>query len=159
MHPTSAQSPRRFLQDTLLAGLGAALTSGAPSTLFAWWTGADVLEATRAAGAMLIPADSTLPELIAAATVVHLSVSLFWAAVLTRLLPRKFTIAAAMLAAAGIAVLDLRVIGRFFPEVHALPFWPQFADHLAWGATVGAVLSWRFRREARPNPDRVHWKQ
>jgi hypothetical protein len=142
------QSSHHIWQDTLLAGLSAALTSGAPSTLFAWWTGGDVLEATRAAGAMLIPIDSSTVELIAAATFVHLTISLFWAAVLTLTLPRRHTVTAATLAAAAIAVLDLRVIGRLFPEIHALPFWPQFADHLAWGLTVGAVLERRLHRRA-----------
>jgi hypothetical protein len=47
------------------------------------------------------------------------------------------------LAGAAIAVLDLRIIALLFDEVYALPFWPQFADHLAWGLTVGAVLKWR----------------
>ena len=40
-----------------------------------------------------------------------------------------------------IALLDLRAIAPlFFPEVAALPFGPQLADHLAWGAVVGIVL-------------------
>jgi hypothetical protein len=33
------------------------------------------------------------------------------------------------------------VIGRFFPEIRALAFWPQFADHLAFGAILGGVLA------------------
>lgn len=57
---------------------------------------------------------------------------------------------AALSAATAIAVLDLRIIGRLLPEVYALPFWPQLADHLAWGITVGAVLKWRLdNRSAR----------
>lgn len=143
----SKHHSRCFWQDILLAGVVAAVTSGAPSTLWAWWTGGDVLEATRAAGAMLIPAQSSTVELLGAATLVHLSVSLFWAGVLTTILPRRHTAIAAVTATAVIAVLDLRIIGRMFPEIQALPFWPQFADHLAWGITVGVVLQWRFQKQ------------
>ena len=139
-------SSRSYWQDTLAAGLVAAVTSGAPSTLYAWLSGDDWLEATRAAGAMLIAVDASTPELLAAATLVHLSVSLFWAAVLAGTLPRRHVIMTATIAAAAIAVLDLRVLGPLFPEVYALSFWPQFADHLAWGITAGAVLAWRWRR-------------
>jgi hypothetical protein len=35
----------------------------------------------------------------------------------------------------------LRVIAPLFsPEVARLSFWPQFADHLAWGLLVGVTL-------------------
>jgi hypothetical protein len=54
--------------------------------------------------------------------------------VLSWLLTRTRTTLWAVAALAGIAVLDLRVIGRLFPEIYALAFWPQFADHLAFGA-------------------------
>ena len=50
---------------------------------------------------------------------------------------------------AAVALLDLRVIAPLlFAEVAALPFWPQFADHLAWGALLGGTLQWRRRRVA-----------
>jgi hypothetical protein len=56
-------------------------------------------------------------------------------------------IAIAVVAAALIAMLDLRVIApSWFPEVAVLPFWPQFADHLMWGLSVGVALRWRWRR-------------
>ena len=133
--------------DALAAGACAAIVSAIPSTLYAWWTGGDVMEATRAAGAMLIASDSSDAELFSAAAVVHIFVSAFWSAVLTWLLPRERTMMWAIARARRIALLDLRVIAPlFFPEVYALPFWPQFADHLAFGATLGAVLQWRFRQ-------------
>jgi len=68
------------------------------------------MQATRAAGAMLISADSSDAALFWAAALVHSIVSLFWAAVLTWTLPRKYTFWWALVAAAGIAVLDLRVL-------------------------------------------------
>jgi hypothetical protein len=136
-------------QDVVVAAACAAVLSGLPSTLLAWWTGADPLEATRAAGTMLIPADSGDVALFWAAALVHVSVTLFWAVLLALALPRKRLVAWALLAAAVIAVLDLRVIARLFPEVYALSFWPQFADHLAWGAAFGGALSWRLRTRER----------
>jgi hypothetical protein len=53
------------LSDALIAGGCAALFSGIPSTLYAWFTGGNVMEATCAAGAMLIPASSSDRELFA----------------------------------------------------------------------------------------------
>jgi hypothetical protein len=109
-----------------------------------------MMEATRAAGAMLIPMSSPTVALLVAAALVHSSVSFFWAAVLTWILPRKRVFLWAVVAAVGIAILDLRVIARLlFPAVYALDFWPQFADHLAWGAVVGTALHWRIHRRAR----------
>ena len=136
-------------RDVAMAAAVAALVSGVPSTLHAGWTGGDLLEATRAAGAMLVPADSSDAQLVPAAAFVHVTISLFWAAVLAPVLPRKRLLAWALLASAAIALLDLRLIGRFFPAIYALPFWPQFADHLAWGGAFGVTLNWRMRaREA-----------
>jgi hypothetical protein len=133
-------------RDAFLAALIAALIGGIPSTGFAMLTGRDVLEATRAAGAMLISPQSGPFELLAAATIVHLSVSFFWATILAGLLPRRRIVLWSTLVASAIAIVDLRLIGRLFPEIFALPFWPQFADHLAWGFTVGVVLDWQQRR-------------
>ena len=143
MNWSSPYRTRSYLGDVVTAGACAALFSGVPSTLYAWITGGDVLEATRAAGSMLISANSSDRHLIMAAAIVHLSVSLFWAAVLTWLLPHRRTVLWAMIALAAIALLDLRLIGRIFPEIYALPFWPQFADHLAFGAILGGTLKWR----------------
>ena len=139
----------RFWEDAVIAGGCAALLSGVPSTVHAWWTGGDLLQATRAAGAMLIPASSSDAALFAAATLVHGAVSMFWAIVLAWLLPPRHLVLGSLLALAAIAILDLRIIGPLFPEVYALPFWPQFADHLAFGAVFGVVLAWRTRRRRR----------
>jgi hypothetical protein len=136
--------------DALIAGSCAALLSGIPSTLHAWFTGADVMEATRAAGAMLIPASSGDRELVLAAALVHIAVSAFWTAILVPVLPPRHTAAWAILALAGVAVLDLRVIGQLFPEILALDFWPQLADHLAFGAVLGGVIAYRRHRRSRP---------
>lgn len=138
---------RAFAADVLASGTAAAILGGVPSTVHALATGGDPLEATRAAGAMLVDPASADATLIAAAALAHLGVNFFWTALLVWLLPRRRVLAWALVAAAAIALLDLRVIAPlFFPEVHALAFGPQLADHLAWGAALGGVLAWRWRR-------------
>ena len=147
-----------WFRDVVVAGGSAALLSGIPSTLYALVTGGDPMQATRAAGAMLIASTSGDAALFAAAAVVHLAVTIFWATVLSLLLPPRHVIAASVAALALVAVIDLRVIARIaFPEVYALPFWPQFADHLAWGASFGLALAWRrglIQAKKRPEPTR-----
>lgn len=124
------------------AWLLATLLSGIPSTLYALVTGGDSLEATRAAGAMVMDADAPFRKLFVAAAIVHASVSLFWAFILWVVLPYQRTVLWALAASAGIALLDLQLIApTFFPEVAALEFWPQFADHLMWGACVGFAFA------------------
>lgn len=131
-------------RDLLYAWLLATVFSGLPSTLHALVTGADPLEATRAAGAMLVPAATNTPTLVAAAAIVHPAVSLFWTAVFGWLLPRRHVALWAVAGSAAVALLDLRVIAPLvFPSVAALPFWPQFADHLMWGALLGGTLQAR----------------
>lgn len=138
-------------RDLFWAWLVATVFSGLPSTLYALATGADPLEATHAAGAMLLPATTDKATLVAAAFLVHPAVSLFWTLVFARLLPARHLLAWAIAGSAVVGWLDLRVIAPLlFSEVAALPFWPQFADHLAWGALLGATLQYRLRRASRP---------
>jgi hypothetical protein len=136
----------RVFRDLFYAWLAATALSGIPSTLYAFLTGGDVTEATRAAGAMLIAAESSMTRLFLAAAVVHSLVSAFWAAILFFILPRRHMLLWALIASAAIGMLALLVIApRLFPEVAALAFWPQMADHLMWGACLGGVLQWRSR--------------
>jgi hypothetical protein len=148
---TGIELSLRFeLRDLFQAWLMATLFSGLPSTLYALATGGDPLEATRAAGAMLLPLASDTATLVAAATLVHLTVSLFWAAIFGALLPRQRITCWALIGAAAVAVFDLRVIAPLlFPAVAKLAFWPQFADHLMWGALLGATLGYRQTRGAK----------
>ena len=142
----SYQKNNAYGRDLLAAGWTATLVGGLPSTLYALATGGDPLEATRAAGAMLLPASSGTVELVLAAAVVHVCVSFFWAAVLVRILPRQHVILCSTAAAAIIGLIDLRVIApAFFPEVADLALGPQMADHLMWGASLGWVLARRRR--------------
>ena len=134
---------RREVEDAVVAGLVAALVSGAPSTLHALATRADPLEATLAAGTILLRHERRPSRLLLTAALVHVTLSVGWALVLARLLPRRRTRAAGAAAGLAIAALDLGLIGRSFSRVRALPLLPQLADHVAYGATVGAVLARR----------------
>jgi hypothetical protein len=117
----------------------AAVLSGAPSTAHALATGRDPLEATKAAGSILLPAETRTLPLVAAAAPVHLALCVGWALALERAGVRGAVRGAA--AGLGIAALDLGLVGRGFPRVRALPLAPQVADHLVFGAIVGAVLA------------------
>lgn len=150
---TSTYCPRRVrvidsetLHDGIAAGSAAALVSGAPSTLYGLLTGGRLLEPSLAAGTLLLPYERRRARLLPAAAAVHLALSLGWALVLAVALPRERTVALGALAGLGIAALDLGAIGRRYPRIRALPQLPQVADHLAYGATVGAVLRLRRRR-------------
>ena len=137
---------KRSFGDLVRGWVAATLLSGLPSTVWIVVTGGDVLEPTRAAGAMLLPHESATGKLVLAAAIVHSMVSAFWAVILWRLVPRRATLAWALLAAVLIALLDLKLIAPvFFPRVAALEFWPQLADHLMWGASFAIALDWRRR--------------
>ena len=119
----------------------AAVVSGAPSTVWALASGRDPLEATLAAGSVLLPHETRRKQLVVAAVPVHLALSFGWAAVLERVLPPRREIASGAFAGLVIGVVDLAVARRLFPRVRALPIAPQLADHVAYGATVGCVLA------------------
>jgi hypothetical protein len=133
------------LADTAVAGLAGAVLSGIPSTAWSLARGDDVLDGGRAAGAMLLPRATSTPVLLAAAVPVHLALSLGWAAVLSAVLPPRAEPAAGLAAGLAIATLDLELIGRRFPAIRALPQGRQWADHAAYGLTVGIVLRMRRR--------------
>jgi hypothetical protein len=129
----------------VVAGLIAAAVSGAPSTTWTLVRGGDVLEGARAAGALVLPWERRAAVLLAAAVPVHLALSLGWAALLARVLPPRREPLWGALAGLAIATLDLGVIGRRIAAIRALDQPAQWADHLAYGATVGAVLRARRR--------------
>jgi len=133
------------VQEGLVAGAVAAVLSGAPSALHAVATRASPLEPTLAAGTLLAPRERRPHVLLLAAVPVHIVLSLGWAVLLAAFLPRRRTVAYATLAGLAIAALDLGVVGRRFPRIRALALVPQVLDHVAYGATVGAVLSSRRR--------------
>jgi hypothetical protein len=137
------------MEPWLHAGLVAAVVSGAPSTAIALVRGDDVLDGARAAGTLLLPrARGTLP-LLAAAVPVHLVLSLGWAAVLDRTVPRGREVAGGVLGGLAIAALDLGVVGRRLPAIRSLPQGRQWADHVAFGLAVGVTLARARRLDSR----------
>jgi hypothetical protein len=138
-----------LLGDALAAGFAGAVLGGVPSTAYALATGRDPLEATVAAGTLLLPHERRPGRLLLAGAATHVAISLGWAAVLASTLPRRRTVVAGAAVGLAIAVLDLGVLGRRFPRLRALPLGPQLADHAAYGAVVGAVLA---RRRAHRMP-------
>ena len=132
-------SPERA-RSGLRAGVIAAVVSGIPSTLHALATGRDPLEATKTAGTLLLPHERRTGLLLAAAAPAHVAISVAWALLLARVLPRRRTILAGALAGAAIYVVDVQLVGRRVARLRALPQLPQLADHVLYGATVGALL-------------------
>ena len=126
----------------VVAGLAGAVLSGAPSTVYAVAAGESVLEGARAAGTILLPSEHRTLPLLISATVAHLALSLGWAAVLARVLPRDHRRRWAPAAGVAIAALDLGVVGRRIPAIRALAPGPQVADHVAYALTVAAALDY-----------------
>jgi hypothetical protein len=126
------------LSRAVRAGAVAAVLSGAPSTLHAVATGRDPLEATLAAGSILLPGETRRAHLVAAAVPVHVALSLGWTILLGAAGIR--TARTGAVAGLAIAALDLGVAGRRLPRIRALPLLPQVADHAAFGAIAGWML-------------------
>ncbi|MDQ3066426.1 MAG: hypothetical protein M3R12_04640 [Actinomycetota bacterium] len=123
----------------LRAAAWAAALSGIPSTAHALATGRDPFEAVYAAGTILLPGETNRRRLVAAAIPVHLALSLGWTLALER--ARVRGVRSGALAGLAIAALDLGVVGRRLPRIRALPLVPQLADHAAFGAIAGRLLS------------------
>ena len=134
---------RATLRDGTAAGAWAAVLSGAPSTAEALLRGGDPIEASAAAGSILLPEETRRGRLLLAAVPVHLALSLSWACVVAFLAPRGREVPFGAAAGLAIAALDLGVVGRRFPRIRALRPLPQVADHVAFGLVVGWVLARR----------------
>lgn len=143
--------PRFAIEDAVFAGAAAGIISGAPSTIISLWRREDALEASLAAGTLLLPREQRRGRLLVAAALVHGTLSLGWALLLAVALPRRATIRWSVIAGMTIAVIDLGVVGRHFERIRMLPSVPQIADHLAYALSVGAVLSARRNRREVPS--------
>jgi hypothetical protein len=131
----------------LKAGLVGAVVSGFPSTVFTLLQRGDPAEGARALGKVLLPREERTLVLLAAGAPVHGALSIGWAYVLAAALPERREPWWGAVGGLGIAALDLAVLGRFFPPIAALPQGRQWADHVAFGLSVGLVL--RKSRHAR----------
>ena len=139
-----------FWSDVGYTVLFASFLSGIPSTLLAYLTDRDMLEATRAAALMLATEDSSKLQLALSAIVVHGFLTFFWASVLTLFAPRKHAILVSFLLMIVVGFFNLLVMAPlFFPSIVPLDFWPQMMDHAALGFSFGLVLYWRSERRAK----------
>lgn len=143
---------RTWLLTTVLAAVAAGVLSGIPSTVWAFVTDGDPWEATQAAAQVLVHRDTWFPLQVAAATIVHGGMSLFWSGVLCAVLSPKRAVLDGVGAGFSIAVLDMLAIGPMVPSMRELPFLPQLADHLCFGGIVGAVIAWRGIRATEQSP-------
>ena len=134
------------LRAGLRAGAVAGALSGVPSTVHAVATGRSPFDALQAAGTLLLADDAPSSAQAAAGVFAHGAISLGWGVVLAAVLPRRRTVVWGALAGLAVAGLDLGVLGRRWPRIRALPTLPQVADHIAFGALVGAVVSRAGRR-------------
>ena len=139
----SGRVVRPDLRESLRAALPAALLSGLPSTIHALIVKADPLEATAAAGSILLPGEARRARLIVAAIPVHLGLSVAWAVAMAAVLPRRNPPLEGTVSGLVIAAVDLGVIGRRFPRIRALRSLPQIADHVAFGILVATILARR----------------
>jgi hypothetical protein len=129
-----------FLQDGIRAAIPAALFSGLPSTVHALLTKTDPLEASLAAGSILVPREQRPLQLLFAAVPVHIALSLGWAVLLAAALPRKKPVTEGVATGLAIAAFDISVVGRRYPRVRALRVLPQIADHVAFGVIASLAL-------------------
>jgi len=142
---------REILENGVAAGVIAGAVSGAPSTLDALVRHLDPLEATAAAGSLLLPDEHRRQRLLLAGLFVHGILSSGWGIALAAALPPKRTALWGALAGSLIAAFDLGLVGRGNPRIRSLPIAPQVADHLAFGVIVGLGLARRRARPARGN--------
>jgi hypothetical protein len=115
--------------------LVAGLLSGGPSTAMTLARRENLLDSTRAAGTLLGKRS------LVRGGVAHVAITVFWTAVLAVVLPKRRPVLEGVIAGAGIAALDLGIVGRRFPEIGALDAGPQVLDHLAFGVVASVVLA------------------
>lgn len=125
----------------------AAVFSGAPSTLYALMRHRDPLEATAAAGSILLRDEVRTSRLLVAAIPVHLTLSAAWAVAMAAVLPRRRVLAEGTCAGLVIAAIDLAFVGRLYPRIRALDPLPQVADHIAFGIIAAVALDRLDRRD------------
>lgn len=128
-------TPVTFAHSVLIAGA----LSGIPSTLHSLVTGRDPLEATRAAGTIVLH-DHDDRGLLVAGCIVHGVLTLAWTAVSRPLVAgRRHRVLGGAALGLLIGSVDLAIAEWRYPRVAQLPTLAQLADHAAFGALVGAT--------------------
>lgn len=130
---------RRSPSDVIVAATVAGVVSGVPSTVHAIATGRSAMAAAEAAGEVVGRTG------LVGGVVSHTLMTFGWTATLAVTLPSRRTVAWGAVAGLAISALDLAVADRRFPAITALPRLPQVADHVLFGAVVGALLAHRSR--------------
>lgn len=131
---------KRVLTTAVLAGTAGSI----PSTLLALATGGDWMAPVNAVAAMAGAQHLALLPRLCAAAGVHFAISAVWVWLLFALLPGHRTVIWAMAAGIMVAAVDLLILAPlFFAGVASLPLFPQFVDHIVWGATAGALVKRR----------------
>ena len=141
LHASLSSMGTSLLRVGLHAGAVAGVLSGAPSTVHAVVTRRSPLDAARAAGTLVLGDDVPPRRLVVAGVAAHGVISLGWGVALAVVLPRRRAVLWGAVAGLAIAGVDLGVLGRRWPRIRALPPLPQIADHVLYGALVGAVLT------------------
>jgi hypothetical protein len=134
---------RDYVGDGIAAAAVAGTLSGAPSTVHALVTGRGVLDSTRAIAGLVGLGGTPGPVQLATGAALHSAISLGWSTVAAFTLPRRYTVLAGALAGVVVGIVDLGIGRRRVPAMAVLPLGPQLADHVAFGALVGAVIAHR----------------
>ena len=128
----------------------AATLSGLPSTLHALVTERSLIAAvryvrdtTRAVGTLIPPGRPGFGRGLA----VHLAVSMLCGEALAWTLPRGHSLPWGASAGLAIGVLNVGVIGRWFPAIRGLPFGPQLADNVMFGIVFAVALDQQDRHD------------
>jgi hypothetical protein len=129
------------LRAGLTAGAVAGAVSGAPSTVHSLVTRRSPLDAVRASGTLLLGQEARPRRLVVAGVAAHGVLSLGWGMALAVVLPRRRAVLCGAVAGLAIAGMDLGILGGRWPRIRTLPLLPQIADHVVYGAVVGAVLT------------------
>jgi hypothetical protein len=145
MFGRKAVERRGIVEATVLA----ATLSGVPSTLHAFIKGRGlrsaavyVYDATCAAGTLVPPGRPGFGR----GVLVHVAISMLCGEGLARTLPVDHSVEWGAAAGLMIGVVNVGVIGRWFPAIRGLPLVPQLVDNMTFGAVFAAMLDHRGRR-------------
>jgi hypothetical protein len=139
------------LRDGLRAAVPATLLSEFPSTVYALLARRDSLEASVAAGSILIPREQRTDRLLVAAIPVHIILSAAWAVVLGGALPRKRPILKGTIAGLAISAIDLGIVGRRYPRIRALKACRR--SRITWYSALSPQSPWAANVELPDGPD------
>jgi hypothetical protein len=142
---------RLAASDTVAAALIAGFLSGLPTTQWRLVRGEEEFWGWGAAAAVagqLVDSWGLVEAFrVPAIAIVQSGMSLLWAGVLCRLLPRRCTLIVGLGSAFLIYQLDMLAVRLILGEIPETLLPSQLVEHLLFGGLVGAVVGWRRRRE------------